>query len=348
MNFLCEVYLNRLESNIKKIKQMINNKKIIGVIKGDAYGLGIDDIASFIEDKVDIIAVADIEEANKVSNEKDVLILSPLCQENCFENNRENLILTIDNEDILNSIKKEEKYRVHIYLDTGMDRMGIKPNRLDEFMIKVKNEYPNVKIEGLYTHLHKTADEEYTIKQIALFKNTVEKYKKEIPLIHCLASSGIINDRLKNAAEFTTAVRAGNILYGYIGLSKGLQQVFDYYAKAISTYKVKKGETVGYGAKFKATRNMTIGILPVGNVHGLGVTREIHKNVFYDVIRAFIRAFKERPIIYVNGKPVQILGKPNMNVTIVDFSNYDKNTKFKLEMSPIISNGLVEKKYIFE
>lgn len=348
MNFWCEVYLNRLENNIKKIKEITENKKIIGVIKGDAYGLGLANIASFIEDKVDIIAVADIEEANKVSDEKDVLILSPLCQENCFANNRENLILSIDNKEILNSINKEEEYRVHIYLDTGMNRMGIKPNELDNFIVKLRKEYSNIKIEGLYTHLHKAADEEYTLKQIKVFKNAAEKYKNEIPTIHCLASSGIINDKLRQAAEFTTAARAGNILYGYIGAGKGLQQIFNYYAKAVSTYPVKSGQTVGYGAKFKATKNMTVGILPVGNVHGLGVTREIRKNVFYDVVRAFVRAFKDRPIIYTAGKPVQVLGKPNMNVTIINLENYDKNTKFKLEMSPIISNSLVEKRYIFE
>ncbi|MGL5067289.1 MAG: alanine racemase [Sarcina sp.] len=348
MNFWCEVYLNRLENNIEKIKELTNEKKLIGVIKGDAYGLGLADIANFIQDKVDIIAVADIEEANKVSLKKDVLILSPLCQESCFKNNRRNLILSIDNEEILNSLSKEEEYRVHIYLDTGMNRMGIKPVELDSFIKRIKDEHKNVKIEGLYTHLHKAADEEFTLKQIAIFKNATEKYKGEIPLIHCLASSGIVNDKLRAAASFTTAVRAGNILYGYIGAGKGMEKVFDYYAKAVSIYEVKHGETVGYGAKFKASKDMTVGILPVGNVQGLGVTRDIHKNVVYDVVRAFIRSFKERPIVYQEKHPVHVLGKPNMNVTIIDFENYNKDSKFKLEMSPIISNSLVEKKYIIE
>ncbi|WP_297521228.1 alanine racemase [uncultured Clostridium sp.] len=348
MNFWCEVYLNRLENNIEKIKKLTKEKSLIGVIKGDAYGLGLADIANFIEDKVDIIAVADIEEANKVSYETDVLILSPLCQETCFSHNRKNLILSIDNKEILNSISKDEEYRVHIYLDTGMNRMGIKPVELDEFIKYIKTNYTNVKIEGLYTHLHKAADEEYTLRQIAVFKNATEKYNGEIPLIHCLASSGIINDKLREAASFTTAVRAGNILYGYIGAGKGMQKVFDYYAKAVSVYEIKNGETVGYGAKYKANKDMTVGILPVGNVQGLGVTREIHKNIVYDVVRAFIRSFKERPIIYQEKNAVQVLGKPNMNVTIIDFENYNKDSKFKLEMSPIISNSLVEKKYILE
>ncbi|MGL4739994.1 MAG: alanine racemase [Sarcina sp.] len=348
MNFWCEVYLNRLENNLDKIKEITNNKKLIGVIKGDAYGLGIREIAKFIEDKVDMIAVADMEEANQVSRNKDVLVLSPLCQEECFIQNRPNLVLSVDNEEVLNIIDKEQTYRVHIYVDTGMNRMGIKPEKLDEVIDYIEKMYKNIKIEGIYTHLHKAADEEYTLKQIDLFKSVTTKYKDKIKYIHCLASSGIVNDKLRAAADFTTAVRAGNILYGYIGSGKGIKKVFDYYAKAVSVYEVKNGETVGYGAKFKASKDMTVGILPVGNVQGLGVTREIHKNVIYDVVRAFIRSFKERPIVYNENHPVHVLGKPNMNVTIIDFENFDKNDKFKLEMSPIISNSIVEKRYIVE
>lgn len=346
MKFWCEVYLNRLEQNINILKSIVDGKKLIGVVKGDAYGLGIEEVAKFLEDKVDIIAVADIEEANKVIRNKDVLILSPLCQEECFMNNRENLILSIDNINILKSINSKEKYRVHIYLDTGMNRMGIKAEELDSFIENIRNNYKNIKIEGLYTHLHKTADENYTLEQIERFKKATEKYKATIENIHCLASGGIINDKLRAAASFTTAVRAGNVLYGYIGMQKGIKKIFDYYAKAVSVYEVKANETIGYGAKYKASKDMTIGILPVGNVQGLGITRDIHKNLIYDVMRAFVRSFKERPIVFKDGKPVNVLGKPNMNVTIVDFTSFDKEDKFKLEMSPIISNSLVEKIYV--
>lgn len=346
MKFWCEVYLNRLENNINILKNIVDKKKIIGVVKGDAYGLGLESIARFLEDKVDIIAVADIEEANKVSKEKDVLILSPLCQEECFMSNRKNLILSLDNTKILKSINLEEEYRVHIYVDTGMNRMGIKLSELDQVIANIENNYKNITIEGIYTHLHKTADENYTLGQIDKFKKATEKYKGKIENIHCLASGGIINDKLREAANFTTAVRAGNVLYGYIGLGKGIKKIFDYYAKAVSVYEVKANETIGYGATYKAHKDMTIGILPVGNVQGLGVTREIHKNVLYDVMRAFVRSFKERPIIFKDGKPVHVLGKPNMNVTIVDFTSFNKDDKFKLEMSPIISNSLVEKIYV--
>ncbi|MFR5263820.1 alanine racemase [Clostridium sp.] len=347
MSFWCEVYLDRIKHNINKVKELSGNKKVIGVIKANAYGLGRDNIANFIKDNVDILAVGELRDAESISHlEKDILLLSPLSQGEVFKNPKENIILTLDNEEALNYIDKEKQYRVHIYVDTGMNRMGIKPQKLDGFIEKLEKEYGNVKIEGIYTHLHKCHDVEYTLTQIKLFRKFTEKYKEKVEYLHCLASSGLLNSKLREAARFTTAVRAGNIMYGYIGLNNGFKKAYDYYAKVDSIYKVKAGETIGYGALYKAKSNMTIGIIPVGNVHGLGISREIRKGFFYDIMRAAVRAFKERPIIFNNGRPVEIVGKPNMNVTIINFTGCNKDDKFKLEMSPIISDGLNEYRYI--
>lgn len=345
MSFYCEVYLDKISHNINKVKELAGNKKVIGVIKANAYGLGRDNIAHYIKDKVDLLAVGELKDTENIID-KDVLLLSPLSQREAFNNPKENLILTLDNEEALEFVNNEKEYRVQIYVDTGMNRMGIKPQKLDLFIEKIEKNYKNIKVEGIYTHLHKCHDVEYTLRQIKLFKKFAEKYKEKYQYIHCLASSGIINGKLREAASFTTAVRAGNILYGYIGLNIGFKKTYDFYATVEATYKVKAGETIGYGALYKAKSNMTIGIIPVGNVHGLGVAREIRKNFIYDVMRAAVRAFKERPIIFNNGKPIEIVGKPNMNITIINFSGCNIEDKFKLEMSPIIADGLSECKYI--
>lgn len=345
MSFWCEVYVDRINHNINKVKELVGDKKIIGVIKANAYGLGRDNIANHIKDKVDILAVGELKDAENIID-KDVLLLSPLSQKEVFLNPKENLILTLDNEEALDYINKEKEYRVHIYVDTGMNRMGIKPQRLDSFIEKIEGNFKNIKIEGIYTHLHKCHDVEQTLVQIKLFRKFTEKYKEKVEYLHCLASSGILNSKLREAAKFTTAVRAGNIMYGYIGLADGFKKSYDYYAKVDATYKVKAGETIGYGALYKAKSDMTIGIIPVGNIHGLGVAREIRKSFFYDVFRAAVRSFKERPIIFNNGRAVEVIGKPNMNVTIINFNGSNVEDKFKLEMSPIISDGLIECKYI--
>ncbi|MPQ43963.1 alanine racemase [Clostridium tarantellae] len=347
-NFWCEVDLKKLNDNIDVIKKLVGNKKIIGVIKGDAYGLGIEKISEFLSNKIDILAVATKEESEKVYSNTDILLLSPLCCKNDFNDERENLIFSIDNEKILDEIPKDRDKRVHIYVDTGMNRMGIKPNRLDYFINLINKDYKNIKIEGIYTHLHNCKNIKYTLNQVNIFKETVKKYIGEIPNIHCMASSAIINDEIRKAAEFTTVVRAGNILYGYIGFNKGIKKTYEYYANIINTYKVVKGEHIGYSALFKAKEDMNIGIIECGNVHGLGTTRETSNNLLYDIFRLIYRKFKKRHVIFCEGKAVNIIGKPNMNITIVDMKNVSKNSKLRIDISPIISEGSIDKIYNIE
>lgn len=346
--FWCDVNLKNIEKNINIIKDLIEDKKFIAVIKGDAYGLGSKKIAEFIEDKVDIIAVGNIEESLCLEDiKKDILILSPLCTKEDFNDERENLILTLDNEEILECLNKETKRRVHIYVDTGMNRMGIKPEGLDSFIERIEKDFPNIEIDGIYTHLHNAKDVNYTLNQINLFKSTTQKYIGKVRVIHCMASSAIVNDQLRKACDFTTGARAGNVLYGYIGFNKGIKKTYEYYAKPVNTYKVAKGQTVGYGCLFKANKDMEIGIIECGNVHGLGISRKIKNNVFYDIFRMVYRRFKERSVIFNNNTPVKILGKVNMNITIISMENCSKDSVLKVDISPIISDSSIEKRYIY-
>lgn len=345
-NFWCEVDLNAIEHNLNIIKKLIGDKKLIGVIKGDAYGLGIEEVSNFLQDKVDILAVGNLDESKKISVKSDILILSPLCKIEDFKDERDNLIFSIDNEEIIDNLPKDSKKRVHIYLDTGMNRMGIKLNRIDTVIKNLRDNYPNIKIEGLYTHLHKCKDVKYTVSQVLRFKKAVEKYREEIPLIHCLASSGILDNDIRKAANFTTAARGGNIIYGYAGYNRGIKKTFTYYAVPVNTCKIAKGEQVGYGGLFTAKSDMTIGVLECGNVNGMGITREIKNGVIYDMFRVLYRSIKKRYIIFNNGRPVEILGKPNMNITLIDMTGIDKDAKLKVDLSPIISESTIDKKYI--
>ena len=345
-NFWCEIDLNAIEHNINIIKKLIGDKKLIGVIKGDAYGLGINTISKYLEDKVDILAVGNIEESRQIDVKTDILLLSPLCTIEDFKDDRENLIFSIDNEEIIKELPQNTKKRVHIYVDTGMNRMGIKINRLDSVIQELKSNHPNIEIEGLYTHLHKCKDVRYTVSQVGRFKKVAEKYKEEIPFIHCLASSGILDNDIRKAADFTTAARGGNIIYGYAGYNRGIKKTFTYYAVPVNVCKVAKGDQVGYGGLFTAKSDMTVGVLACGNVHGMGITRETKNNPIYDMFKILYRSIKKRYVIFNGGRPVEILGKPNMNVTLINMTGLDKYAKLKIDLSPVISESSVKKVYI--
>lgn len=346
--FWCEIYLNKVQNNVNKIKELSNNKKVIAVVKGNAYGLGIEEVSNYLDKHVNMFAVADIDEARRVRSDKDILLLSPLVSEEDFYQDMENLVLTIDNEDILEKIPKERKFRVHLYIDTGMRRMGIKPDRLDEVVKRIKTTLPNVKIEGLYTHLHNAANEEYTLNQIKWFKNTVNKYIGEFSYIHCLNSTAMLSKNLVQAAAFTNTVRCGNIIYGYDGLSIGMERTYNYYCTPVNEYKVKKGETIGYGCLYKAKKDMHIGILGLGNIEHLGFEKDLRKGLIYDILRTIRNHFKFRPIIFNGNKGIEIIGRVNMNTTIVNLEGVESNSTLRVEITPILADSSIPKVYLTE
>lgn len=344
-NFCCEVYLDRLNHNLNIIKNNTEGK-IMAVVKGNAYGLGIEGITEFLQDKVDYFAVANMEEAERVVGDKEILLLSPLVDIEDFNNPRENLIYTIDNEEIIKVINKDTNYKVHIYVDTGMNRMGIKPERLGEVIAYIKESLPNVIVDGVYTHLHNTKNEKATLKQIENFKNAVLPFKEEIPNIHCLNSSGFLKEVYRKEASFTNIVRAGNILYGYDGQSIGFKRIFAYCAKAVNVYDVKKGSRIGYGSLYKAKKDMKIGILGFGNIEHFGFSKDVKHNIFYDLLKTVYHHIVKIPSIFHEGIPVNILGKPNMNITIIDMEGLDKEAILKVDITPILADSSIPKKYI--
>lgn len=345
-NFWCEVDLDKIEHNVNLIKGLGNGKKVIGVVKGNAYGLGIEKITEFLEDKVDYFAVSDINEAKRINTTKEILLLSPLITIEDFYCDLDNLIYTIDNEEILENIDKEKIMKVHIYVDTGMSRMGIKIDRIDYIIQYIKENFKNIIIDGIYTHLHNTKNKKYTLKQIQVFKDCVVKYKEEIPNIHCLNSPGLLNEEIRKACEFTTAVRCGNIIYGYDGLCLGFKKVYKFSATAVNKHFVKKGDYIGYGCSFKAKRDMYIGVLGFGNIEHFGFSKDIRHNMFYDILKVVYNHIKFRPVIFSNNKGVKILGKPNMNITLIDLEDYSIDSIFHVDITPILADSMVEKIYI--
>ena len=345
-NFWCEVYLKNIQNNLNKIKEMANGKKTIAVIKGNAYGLGIEGISEAINDEVDMFAVADLKEAERVKTHKDILLLTPMVTKTDFSCNMNNIIYTIDNEDILDELHKEIDARVHIYINTGMNRMGIEPKNLSKVIERIEKEFVNLKIEGIYSHLHNTKDEKYTLDQVNVFKSCIEPFKDKVNHIHLMNSSGFLNNNIRKACNFTNAVRIGNIIYGYDGLNIGFKKAYKYIAKPINKHFVKKGERIGYGCVYKAKRDMFVGILGFGNIESFGFSKDIKHNIFYDILKVIYNHIKFRPVIFNGNKGVRILGRANMNSTLIDMKDIDLDNLLTVDISPILADSSVEKIYM--
>ena len=344
-NLWCEIDLAAMAANIDRIRKS-TDKKIIAVVKCNAYGLGIEKITGFLDDKVDGFAVSDIDEALKVRSKKPVLILLPGIADEDIQKVKDNFILTIDNAETLEKLKGKP-YTVHILVNTGMNRFGAELKDVDELITMIEDNYPNIAIDGIYTHLSHTGDSKYTMRQIESFRNTVRNHPY-IRNVHVLNSAGFLKF---NEADkgYGNCIRVGNLIYGSGADKYGYKKVYSYKARLLSFYEVGKNQYIGYGNRYKTKKRTRVGIVNAGFVHGFSCSRNSGKGLLYSLALAFYRHFKKEELIFYKGKPVEIIGKC-MNYTILNLDNIpaDNKTVFDIILSPILADAAIPKKYLNE
>lgn len=342
-NFWCEINIDNLEFNINKIREK-SSKKLMAVVKANGYGLGIGNMSTLLDSMVDGFAVSNIEEALLVNSNRDVLILYPELGDADIPELKDNFILTVDNMSIIERLASTGRnYRVHIYVNTGMNRFGINPSDLEGFINNINENYKFITIDGIYTHLHNTQDAEYTKKQIESFRSIAATYEASIPNIHLLNTNGFL--KYHDKVDFGNWLRLGNVIYGYNSSNYGYKKVFSYRAKAIRLYDLEKGETIGYGNSYRAKSNIKVGILDVGFIDKLGCVLDNKSNVFRDIVKAVYHHIRYNSGISCGGRTIKILGKPNMNFTLIDMTGIDKDSIFLIDLPSVIADSSIPKRY---
>ena len=305
-----EVNLNNFKENIKNIKNYVYNKEIMPVIKANGYGTYINKRIDVINE-FNIVSVAIVDEAIEIRNlgyEKDIFILNqPYIGEidNIIENN---IVFGLSSSESLDELLKTNKrIRVHLEIETGMNRTGINVNDLDMFMKKIKSNN-NIVVEGVYTHLSSAdSDIEYTDRQIDIFKSTVQIVKNNfdtIKYIHCEASNGILNYNL----DFTNLVRPGLIMYGYdtfdgFGELIDIKPVCKLKSKITFLKEVGSGEYIGYSKSYMTTSKSKIATVPIGYADGIS------------------RLLSDKGYVLINGKRAPIVGKVCMDGIMIDVTD---------------------------
>ena len=307
-----EVNLDNFLHNVKNIQKYVGNKTLIPVIKANAYGTHINDRLDMIN-KFDIVSVARVSEAihlREIGFKKEILILNQPYVTEIDDIIKNDIIVGLSNYEFLCELsKRKEKVKIHLEIETGMNRTGVKLSELEIFIDKIKKS-KNIILEGIYTHLSSADfDHNYTMKQLGTFKEAVEEIKDNfdsIKYIHSSASNGLLNydDGVSNA------VRPGIILYGFESY-KGVNEIIN--IKPVCTLKTRivfikdidKKESVGYSRAFKSRKQMRIATIPIGYADG------------------FRRSFAKKGYVIVNGKKAKVLGTICMDSTMIDVSNID-------------------------
>lgn len=264
-------FFNNLKIILKKTK---SKDKIALVLKDNAYGHGIIEIAEMAQEfGISRAVVRSYDEALKVEQFFEyVLVLA-----DCPKVYNEKIRYTIND---LESIKKfPESTKVELKVDTGMHRNGIAMDELKEALSEIKKQ--GLILEAVFTH-HRDADE---LTSEWFWQN--ENFKKVKDELKELAYKNLRFHSSNSASLFRTQsfdedmARVGICAYGCMELPKalevdGFKPVLSIYAKRISSRRLKKGEAVGYGATFRAQKECVVSSYDFG--YGDGFLRVISNN----------------------------------------------------------------------
>ncbi len=307
-----EIDLRALEHNLGVIKDTIGKKKIMAIVKANAYSHGIIEISKHLEKNVDYFGVAFIEEAlqlRKVGIKTPILVLGGIniSQIDMFLEN--DVTITGSSVEKLEAIAKEAKRlnkiaKVHLKIDTGMGRIGVQWDRVNAFFKKAF-ELPNLNIEGAFSHfVSSSVDLKLTKLQLERFEKALEvldKYSSREDIIIHLSNSGGIANQLEET--YFDMVRSGISIYGYSAvpkLQKRLNPAMSFKTK-VSFFKVlPKGSIVGYDATYTTKSKTRIITLPVGYADG------------------YARSLSNKGKVIIKGKEYPIAGRICMDQCMVD------------------------------
>lgn len=275
------VDLKAIFANYQAVGRLHPNKKIIAVVKANGYGLGSVAIASHLMNEgVDYFAVATLDEAIELRMhgiKAKILVLGVISTKDINKAVQHRVALTVPSEEWLTQIIDnldetiEKPIWLHIKIDTGMGRIGLKDIDSYQRVINTVENHNRLIFEGVYSHFA-MADEpsDFASEQYALFEKYIQS--SHIPeYVHIQNSAGA----LRYDASICTAVRLGISLYGYYPskyieeiTNLKLQPAAQLVTEIVHTKYIEAGESVSYGSTFTADERMKIATLPIGYADG--------------------------------------------------------------------------------
>ena len=308
-----EVNKNSIYKNLVAcMKYVPDFASVMAVVKADAYGHGDMVVSKFLSDNgVRHFAVSNIDEAIHIREagvEGQILILGYTPIERAEDLVKYDITQTLISEEYAAKIAETALHiKCQFAIDTGMRRIGLNADNLDECEKIVRKYATKINLDGLFTHLcvaDTPAQDKFTAMQIQLFEDLVERVSDlNLPHCHCLNSAG----GLWHKSKISCFVRFGIILYGlkpdYMNkLPEEFESVLSWKSVVSLVKKVKPGDTIGYGRSYTVERPMIIATIPTGYADG------------------YPRLLSNKGWVLINGHRAPIVGRICMDQMMVDVS----------------------------
>jgi alanine racemase len=323
-----EIDKKALAHNYKMWRRFIGpKKKLLSVIKSNAYGHGLVDCAKiFSKLGTDWLGVDAIEEAlvlRQAGIKKPILVLGYTCPANFALAVKDNITLTVSSPESLKELLSFDKklsgsqvLKFQLKVNTGMNRQGFSVSVLSQ-VLEVSFRLKKIKLIGVYSHLASPCSKENearTKNQIKLFKQAVEIIDKAGygKIIKHLCATGTTTFFLDDSADM---VRVGLGSYGLWPdesakkhLSKkakwfSLKPALTWKAVISEIHGAKKGEAVGYDFTHIFKKDSKLAICAVGYWHG------------------YNRILSNRGYVMIKGRRAPLVGRVSMDMIIVDVTN---------------------------
>ena len=322
-----EIHLDRLKNNLEICNSFLSNKtEMLAVVKANAYGHDDKSISLHLQSLgVNWFAVSNISEAihlRQCGITKEILILGYVCPTEAIELCEHNLNQTVTSLEHANALSVNtpigKKLRVHIKIDTGMGRIGLKHNTVEEYVDEISQicSIDNLSVEGIFSHFavadsDNNDDISYTNSQKELLisiKSACDEKDLNIKHIHFLNSAGATY----HENDDSTLARYGIMLYGMhqnfsLKLPKPLLPVMELKSIVSHVKTLGEGDYVSYGRTYRAEKSLKVATLPIGYADG------------------YSRLLSSKADVLINGKRAKVIGRVCMDQIMIDVSDIDVN-----------------------
>lgn len=311
-----EIDTEAMRANLRTIRSLVaGTVRIIAVVKADAYGHGLAEIARRLDRDVDLFGVASLSEARTIrlaGAQAPVLILGPALPEERQSIVDESFIPTVSTVEeaagYAKSVPAGERMPMHFAVDTGMGRIGSSEEEADQILRAIGG-MSQLRVTALSSHLP-VADEDgnYTVRQLERFRALARRLLPEDHPAAILNSAGVM--RFGQGARSGDLVRVGLSVYGISPLSEfqgKLQPAMSLKTRVVLVRSVGSGRSISYGRTFVTPAQMKVATLCAG--YGDGIDRHL-SNRETDVL--------------IKGRRCRLLGRVTMDQVMADVSHLER------------------------